>query len=344
VTFVEPVFLPVGAAVTLVVVLAMLRHARRRRRLAVFLGGSSAARRLSRSDLYRLRVERMLLLGVATLAVAGAAAEPRWMQAEGPTPIRSVVVAIDVSASMQASDVSPTRLARAVEVAGELVGTLGSDRVGLVLFSGTTYPLAPPTPDHRVIRHLLSGVSPTMASAHDPGTLLGVAIRDAAALSTRSGAPEDERWIVLIGDGDTSEAEDVVLAEARAASESGIRIHVVGVGTDQPSEMFMPRAPYQLGGPVLDERGAPATARMNERLLERLAEAGGGGYAHSSDANALTGLHESFARPAPSGPWWARYDHVTLLIVVALAGLLVESMFDLRVPTWRAAPAGRRTA
>jgi Ca-activated chloride channel family protein len=345
VTFLEPAFLPVGAAVALLVVMGMWKHANRRRRLAAFLGGSEAARRLSASDLYRPRLERMLLLAVATVAAAGAAAEPRWLDTDSPPTNRSVVVAIDVSASMQASDVGPTRLARAVDVAGELIDALDDDRAALLLFSGTGYVLAPPTSDHRVIRHLLSGVTPTMASAHDPGTLISVGLREAATLSGDQGAPGEDRWIVLISDGDTREAEDLPVAEARATFERGIGVHVVGVGTDEPTEMYMPRAPYQLGGPVLDERGASAVALTNESLLGRVAGAGGGRYVHEGDEAALRSLLESFGRPAAVGAWWARYDHAVVLILVALAALLVESVLDLRVaPLRRRRPVGGSAA
>ena len=76
-TFTEPLYLYAGSALAAFVVLASWMHARRRRRLAAFLGGKRAVQRLSRGNLYRLRIERIVLLAAATLAVATAAAEPR---------------------------------------------------------------------------------------------------------------------------------------------------------------------------------------------------------------------------------------------------------------------------
>lgn len=343
-TFSSTAFLPVGLVLALLVVFALWRHARRRRQLALFLGGSRAVQRLSRSDLYRLRLERMLLLVLATLAVAGAAAEPRWQEAEQVARVRSVVIAIDVSASMQAPDVAPTRLARAVEVAGELVETLGSDRVGLLLFAGNAYPLASPTPQHAALRYFLSGVTPTMASAHDPGTLMSVGIRQAAALWTTEPEPGEERSIVLISDGEVGEDEGAIVAEALAAAGRGIRISAVGVGTAEGSGMVMPTAAYQLGGPVLDESGAPAISRVNEALLQSVVRAGGGRYVHVADDGALADFQDSLRLSEAVGPWWARYDLAFVLILVALGGLLIESLLDVRLPGWRAAPIRRETA
>jgi Ca-activated chloride channel family protein len=343
-TFTHPGFLPVGIALAMLVVLTLWLHARRRRRLAMFLGGSRAVRRLSRSDLYRLRLERMLLLALATLAVAGAAAEPRWQDAEQTMPARSVVIALDVSASMQASDVSPTRLARAVEVAGQLVETLGTDRVGLLLFAGSAYPLASPTPQSAVLQYFLSGVTPTMASAHDPGTLLSVGIREAAALWTTPPEPDEERSIVLISDGDAGEDEGAVVTEALAAAGRGIRIYVVGVGTEEGSGMVMPTATYQLGGPVLEASGAPAVSKLNEDLLESVVRAGGGRYVHAADDGALEDFKDSLRIRVAAGPWWSRYDVAYLLILAALGGLLIESMLDVRLPGWRDASVRREAA
>jgi len=331
VTFLNPAFLSLGIALSILVVLAMRSHTRRRRRLARFLGGSRAAQRLSQSDLYRLRVERILLLGLASLAFAGAAAEPRWLaEPPPPPPVHNVVLAIDISASMQASDVSPTRLAQTVEVASELVEVLGSYRVGLLLFAGTAYSLASPTYDHAVLLHFLSSVTP-MASAYDPGTLLSVGIREAAALVTRGGEPDGRRSIIIMGDGETDETEAAIVRQVRAAVDQGIEIHTIGVGTEEGGEMVIPQATYQYGGPVVDASGAPVISQLNEPLLERISEAGAGAYAHADDHGALRDLNRVLEAPDDDAPA-ARYELTLLFIIAALTCLMAESLLDSR---WR---------
>lgn len=339
--FLDPRALLVGLAVVAVIVHGLSRQAGRRRRLARFLGGRRAARRLSGSDLYRLRLERILPLAFAALAAAAAASEPQWAVDPRPPPSpRNIVLAIDVSASMQAVDASPTRLARGLEVARELIGRLDGDEVGLLLFAGTPYPIAPPTTDHEALHYFLTALGPTMASAHDPGSLLAVGLRHGAALAGEAGEPGAERFVVLIGDGETSEPEGALLAEAEASRAAGVRVHVIGVGTPEGGEMVMPQATYQFGGPVLDESGAPAVSRMNESILERIAEAGGGGYADAADPGALEELYSSFDVEG-TVPLWARHEPVVFLILAALAGLLIESLLDIRLPAGGAVPRRR---
>jgi Ca-activated chloride channel family protein len=344
VTFLRPEFLTLGGLVAIVVLVGWWAHASRRRRLAEFLGGRRAVARVSpRSNLYRFQIERLFLIGGAVLAAAAAAAEPESWDTTNPTaPERSVVLAIDVSASMQASDVSPTRLDRAVQVAGELIQRLGDQRVGLLLFSGTAYTLAPPTRDVETVRHFLSGVTATVASAHDPGTLMSVAIREAAALWTRPPEVGEVRSIVLIGDGDAGEPGEVVVEAARAAAARGLHVHVVGVGTERGSGMVMPSAPYQIEAPVLTETGSPASSRLDEALLERVAEGGVGRYAHADDRGALDDLGDWLTPAPPLASLWLHYDLPFVLIAGALVGLLVESLLGIR---WRAhAWFGRREA
>jgi Ca-activated chloride channel family protein len=331
-SFHRPEFLTVGALMAMMVLAGWWAHARRRRRLAEFLGGRRAAARISpRSGLYRFQVERLALVAGAVLAVAAAAAEPEGWDTSGPSvPERSVVLAIDVSASMQASDISPTRLDRAIQVADELIQKIGDQRVGLLLFADTTYTLAPPTRDIATVRHFLSGVAGTIASAHDPGTLMTVAIREAAAQWTQPPQPGEVRSIVLIGDGDAGEGGEAVVEEARVAAARGMHVHVVGVGTERGGGMVMPPAPYQIEGPVLTETGSPATTRLDEALLIRIAEEGVGRYAHADDQGAVDDLGDWLIPSPLLASWWLFYDLPFALISLALVALLVESLLGFR--------------
>ena len=372
VTFLDPWLLQVGVGLTALVLVGLRSHAGRRRRLADFIGGRRAVDRLSRSDLYRLRVERALLLGIGGLALAAAAAEPHWSGSPELPPVKSVILAIDVSASMQAADVAPTRLARAVEVAGEVLDALEDHRVGLMLFAGTGYPIAPPTHDHRALRFLLEGVTPTIASAYDPGSLLSVAIEEGVSLlerqaplavetdgladgvgqlvvgtglpAARAGQLAQERaggrLIVLVTDGETGENDEDVSRAVEVAVEAGIGIHTIGVGTEQGAGMIIPASPYQFGGPVLDVTGAPSTSRLREPPLRDVAAAGGGRYANARNGaqlRALTGeLQASGSIPEPNPddetPGWARYDLPFLLGLGALVLILIESLLDMTLP------------
>ena len=356
--FRDPWFLQVGAALTGLALIGLWSHAGRRRRLGDFIGGRRAVHRLSRSNLYRLRVERVLLLGIGGLALAAAAAEPHWSGSPELPPVKSVILAIDVSASMQAADVAPTRLARAVEVAGELLEALEDHRVGLILFAGTGYPIAPPTHDHKALRALLEGVTPTIASAYDPGSLLSVGIEEAFSLLERRvplavptdgsavGADrvargrEGERLIVLLTDGETGEDDEDVSRAVERAIAGGIGIHTIGVGSQQGTGMIMPSNGYQFGGPVLDATGAPSTSRLREPTLRDVATDGGGRYANATSGTQLRALMGEIQASGiiaeqnqdDDVPGWARYDLPFLLGLGALVLILLESLLDMTLP------------
>lgn len=348
-TFTDVSLLWLGATLTALIVLGVWSHGTRRRKLATFLGGRRALVRLARTDLSGLRLGRVLLLGLAGASLAVAAADPHWVEPPPPEapPVDRVVLAIDVSASMQATDVVPTRLARAVQVAGELLAALEGQEVGLMLFAGTSYALAPPTLDHSAVAFLLRGVVPTMASAYDPGTLLSVAVRDGVAMleavDSAATAPVGRRRLVLIADGDIGEAEAAIVDAAAAASAAGVDVHAIGVGTERGGPMSLPAGTYQLGGPVTNAAGARAVSRMREPVLRDLARSAGGLYAHAEAEGDLAAIREALVAPAPVvqapgapvRPPWARYDLPFTLGIAALILILMESLLDASFPGLR---------
>jgi Ca-activated chloride channel family protein len=261
--------------------------------------------------------------------------------------VKRAVLAIDVSASMQATDVEPTRLAAARDVALGLLEDLQGHEVGLLLYAGRAYPLAPPTRDLDAIRFLLSGVAPTMASSYDPGTLMSIAVDEAMTLLAREAdsAPVDgpappppEEMIVFVSDGDSEEPDEPLDESLARAAEAGIAVHAVAVGTEEGSGMVMPRGTYQLGGPVVDASGAPGLSQMNESRLQRLAA--GGLYARSGGPEDLAALRADLREPTepPSleledaRPAWASYDLPFILGAVALACIFLESLIGMALP------------
>ncbi len=345
-TLLYPVFIQVGLGVALLVVVGLVKQARRRRSLADFLGGPRGAGRVSGANLYRRRTERIALVAVAALALASAAAEPNLLESEAGDhsmdATKSVVLAIDVSASMQATDVAPTRLAQAVRIAGEILGRAEGNRVGLLLFAGKGYTLAPPTEDIQALRFLLRGVTPTIVSARDPGSLLSVGIREATALLSAE-AESDTKVLVLLTDGEAGEADGEVAAAVREAVET-VAVHTIGVGTLRGGEMSLPTGAYQMGGPVLDVRSVRGVSRLQQRVLRSIARDGGGQYARPEDGGGMRAIYRAVAPEERTRIPGVGRGHVDLTSVLATAGLvllLLDSLLEVPTRGRRLVPAQR---
>jgi Ca-activated chloride channel family protein len=210
----------------------------------------------------------MTLIALAVLALAN----PQWGRMERSIETRSVDVYLlmDISASMLAEDVAPSRLERARQLAGRITDALRSERIGLIFFAGNAYVQSPLTTDWAAIRSYLQAADPSQAGTQ------GTAIADAIALVTRgaeSGKPTGG-LIVMLTDGE--DHEDGAVAAIRDAAKAGWVTHVVGLGTEA-------------GGPIpiltssgrdvkRDETGEPVRTRLNSALLRELAAAGGGAF------------------------------------------------------------------
>lgn len=342
--FTHATLVPIGLVLALLVVAGLWRQGVRSRRLVECFGGPGTIGRLSTSSLPGPGRTRVLLLSLTALVLVAGAGEPVTREPEsgsGPES-RSVVLAIDASASMQATDGSPTRLADASRVAARLVGALDEHRVGLLLYAGETYVLSPPTRDHGYVQYLLGGLAPTVVSAYDPGTLLSEGIGGAVALLGERG--EEDRSIVLVGDGESGEETTPMLDASADAAAEDIRIHAVGVGTEAGSEIVLPEG-YQSGGRLVDDRGQPVVSRLREDRLRRIARRAGGRYVHSDDEAGLGRLEAVLAgntgqsedEAADPGRWLS--DATALLAVAALVLLLLEALLKVR----RKAPGSRAT-
>jgi len=344
----EPELLQIGLLLTLLVALGAWSRRRRLRRLQAFLGPGSALRR-SRFQAPGIEGLRLgfLLSGALALALALGAPSSTAMEESLPEeepPPSALLRAVDVSASRQSSDLEPTRLATAVELARSLVQSLDGHpvRIGLLLFAGTPYPVLPPTTDHALVIQFLDGLTPTMASAHDPGTLLEAGISGAIALFGEAGAGE-ERTLLLLTDGETNEGEAALARGGEWLAEAGVALHLVGIGTVEGGEARMPQGPFQAGGLIRGPGGAPHRSRLQEAPLQLLAERAGGEYRRGVNAaeqaevvrGLLTRLIPERPEPSPIPP--PRRDPVPLLALASLLFLLLEGSIDLplRGPAWR---------
>ena len=189
--------------------------------------------------------------------------------AEHTTRGAEIIVALDVSNSMLAQDYSPNRLERAKLAISRLTDKLHDDRIGLVIFAGTSFVQLPVTTDYVSAKMFLSSI--------DTGSIpvQGTAIGDAINLSIKSFSAQSEksRVIVVISDGENHEDDPV--AAAKQAAELGIKVYTIGVGSAEGQPI-----PVE-GGLLRDKDGEIVVTRLDEETLRNVARAGGGAYIHA---------------------------------------------------------------
>jgi len=182
-------------------------------------------------------------LGLAAALAAVALSGPRWGEERIVTETRglNLVVAVDISRSMLAEDVKPSRLGRALREARRLVQDLDGDRLGLAAFAGTSYILSPLSVDGSALTLYLDALDPDIAS--EGGTSLAPAI--AQGIDLLHASPEiADRVLVIFTDGEAHDTLDQSITEARRLADLGIHLILVAEGGREPARI-----------PVRDERG-----------------------------------------------------------------------------------------
>lgn len=221
-----------------------------------------------------VRLAQAILLSLAMALVAVALARPQFGLRTELRKARGmdVVLALDLSRSMLARDVVPSRLERARIELSDLIDNLGGDRVGLVGFTSIALPLAPLTVDHAAVKLQLRSATP------DDLPRGGTSISDAvqAGLRMLESAPESggAQAIVVVTDGEEHEGDPK--AAANKAAELGVEVHVVGVGSRTGEPIPMLDKGGNVTGYLKDARGQTVVSRLNEAMLRDIAEAGTG--------------------------------------------------------------------
>jgi Ca-activated chloride channel family protein len=209
-----------------------------------------------------------LLWILLVLALAG----PRWdyIDIEAFSPTSDLVILMDISRSMNVADVPPSRLARARQEVQDMVMLNQELRIGMIAFATVPHVIAPITEDSQSILNALPAVSSELADLQ--GSRLSVALERAQQLLGNQGGG-NTRTILLISDGDFDEPQP--LKQIRAFAEQGIVLHTLGIGTTGggpiPAHVGKRELLRQRDGKIIE-------SRLNEPLLQRLAEAGGGYY------------------------------------------------------------------
>ena len=191
-----------------------------------------------------------------------------------------IVFAVDVSKSMLCEDVAPNRLEKSKQLVSQIMSSLESDRIGIVAYAGSAFPVLPITTDYGAARMYLQSMNPSMVSAG--GTSLDEAIELSAGFFENQSATS--KLLILISDGE--DHSDAAADAAEDAKKAGIKILTIGVGTAKGGPI-----PIKRNGVTesfqRDSNGAVVVTQMNESVLKSIADATKSGYVNGSSTRAV---------------------------------------------------------
>ncbi len=287
------------------------------RHLMPYLTGSRELRPRER----RRRLTRWAILwSLLVIAMAG----PRWDHTEVRlyTPGASLVILLDISRSMEVTDVTPNRIARARQEIDDLLDLNPGIRVGLIAFASVAHVVTPITEDSATLRNLLPHLTSDLARLQ--GSRLDEALRRAELLLAAEPA-ESSQAILLISDGDfPSQDYPELLTQVAALAAQGITLHTLGVGTAAGGPV-----PAANGGWLTDPQRNLIQSRLDPRQLQQLADAGHGIYRladfRSDDVAAILDqiLHSGASqqlRPESALVWNERYFWLLIPVLLLLLG------------------------
>ncbi len=249
-----------------------------------YAAGSGWRSRLLR---WQIPVEAMIVAGVI-VALAGPHRRDE-IELLGEKGL-DVALALDISASMQAADFPPNRLEALKGLAAELVRRSGSDRIAVYAFGKHVFTQTPLTTDHGALAGLIAGLAfETIDHAESGGTALGDALIASADGLLRQRTPGRDQVIVLITDGQSNAGADPILA-ARFVADSGIRLHVLGVGGTEPVEVYVD------GEPFITVSDSILITHLDDTQLEEIAATAGGRYRRAVNLEVLAAIFDDLAR------------------------------------------------
>ena len=188
-------------------------------------------------------------------------------------------IAVDVSNSMNAQDIVPSRLDRSKQAINTLIGKLCGDRLGVIIFADKAFVQLPVTTDYAAAKMFLASVNSTSVASQ------GTAIGEAIELAVKSFADDTRsQAIIIISDGEDHENEEALKA-AREAAKKGIKIYTIGMGLPEGAPIPMYNQRGQMIGYKKDKSGNTVITRLDENMLRSIAEAGGGAYARANNSN-----------------------------------------------------------
>ena len=234
-----------------------------------------------------------------------------------------VYILLDVSLSMKAEDIKPSRLEKAKHEISKMIQKLRGDRIGLIIFSGEAYVQIPLTTDYSAANLFLSAVD--VSSVPQPGTAIGPAIE--LAMNSFKEDTETKKAIIIITDGEDHEGDVIKIGED--AAEKGVSIFTIGLGSTTGAPIPVYNSSGVQVGYKKDRRGNVVLTKLDENTLKEIANVGNGKYYHGSNSeNELDLIYNelsSFEQTEYGATRITEYeDRFYYLLIPAIILLIIE--------------------
>jgi Ca-activated chloride channel family protein len=329
--FEDPIYLYLLAVIPVLAVIRWLMARQQKKRLRQF-GDPDLVKELM-PDVSRFRplVKFCLLLMALSLLIV-MLARPQFgtkISHEKRTGIETII-AMDISNSMLAEDVTPSRLDRAKMMVENLVDNFTNDKIGLIVFAGDAFIQLPITSDYVSAKMFLSSIDPSMMATQ------GTDIATAISMASRSFTQEEGigKAIIVITDGEDHEGG--ALEAAKEAKDRDHRVYVLGVGSPKGAPI-----PIGNGDFMKDNTGQTVMTGLNEEMCRQIAQAGGGAYIHvennSSAQEKLDEELDKLAKKETETTIYSDYDEQFQAVgIIALLLLIIEAcLMEVKNPLLR---------
>ena len=327
--FADPTYLYLLAVIPVLAIIRFLTYRNQKKRLRKF--GDPKLLRSLMPDVSRFRpaVKFWILQGALALLVV-MLARPQFgtkISNEQRTGIETII-AMDISNSMLAEDITPSRLDRSKMMVENLVDHFTNDKIGLLVFAGDAFVQLPITSDYVSAKMFLSSIDPSMMATQ------GTDIARAIDMASHSFTQEEGigKAIIVITDGEDHEGG--ALESAKAAKDAGMRVYVLGVGSPQGAPIPIPGT----GDYMKDNTGNTVMSALNEDMCRQVAQAGGGAYIHVENNSAaqdqLDNELSKLAKKETTSTVYSEFDEqFQAVAILALLLLILEiCIFDRRNP------------
>lgn len=329
--FEDPIYLWLLLLVPVLVLVALLGHRKRKKQLKAFGDPELLKDLMPDVSAYRPWVK----LGLAVFAFALLVvmlARPQMgtkITHEKRNGIEAVI-AIDVSNSMMAQDVVPSRLEKSKLLIENLVDHFTHDRIGLVVFAGDAFVQLPITTDYVSAKMFLQNIDPSLVATQ------GTDIAKALNLSMRSFSQQKDigKAVIVITDGEDHEGG--ALEAAKAANDKGVRVFILGIGSTKGAPI-----PLQEGGYLTDRNGQTVLTALNETMCKEIAQAGKGTYIHVDNTNdaqeklndELAKLQRADTQAVIYSEYGEQFQAVCIIVIILLIAEIL--ILDIKNPKLR---------